>query len=578
MRLLRRAAFCSALIALTANAQTATTPLILDLERIDLDPSALGSLLVSTGKTLPVGEFRLGLAPVYEHRPLVAVLDGQDASVIVRNRLSTQLFGAFGITPDIELGLQVPLISYQGGENTDALGLTRPASAGLGTPRISGRIHVLDEDRQLVDLAGELAVGVPIGSKSALGGDGYASFMPRVSAGRQLGDFRASTQLSVLLRHIQAVGAERFGSHFGIDGSIAYSIERFRPELIVRAFVPFTQLPTGYEVLASGRYQITERFEAFALAGPGFGHLIGVPSFRAMAGIAYGEIAPPLAPSRCKAGQAHLPEQCPDLDDDGDGIPNRDDRCPLEKGLAQYHGCPEPDRDHDGVPDSVDRCPDEPGPKDRQGCPIHDRDGDGVEDEVDRCPDQPGPAENHGCPIADRDGDGVPDDVDNCPDEPGPASNHGCPDKQKQLIVITPEQLVIIKDKVHFAIGTATIEQTSHPLLEQVAKIINAHPNILSVRIEGHTDDRGGAKYNLKLSQDRANSVRDFLISKGVARDRLEAKGYGLTRPLDTNSTKEGRAKNRRVEFNIVRSGEKPGASQRTSTTGRGIAHHEGKP
>jgi len=144
--------------------------------------------------------------------------------------------------------------------------------------------------------------------------------------------------------------------------------------------------------------------------------------------------------------------------------------------------------------------------------------------------------------------------------------------------VITPEQLVIIKDKVHFAIGTATIEQTSRPLLEQVAKIINAHPNILSVRIEGHTDDRGGAKYNLKLSQDRANSVRDFLISKGVPRDRLEAKGYGLTRPLDTNSTKEGRARNRRVEFNIVRSGEKPGASQRTSTTGRGIAHHEGKP
>jgi outer membrane protein OmpA-like peptidoglycan-associated protein len=578
MHLLRRAAFCSALIALTANAQTATAPLILDLERLDLDPSALGSLLVSTGKTLNAGEFRLGLAPLYERRPLVAVLDGQDASVIVRNRISTQLFGAFGLTPALELGLQVPLISYQGGENTDALGLTRPTSAGLGTPRLSARVHLLDEDKELVDLAGELSVGVPIGSKSALGGDGNFSFTPRVSAGRQFGDFRASTQVSVLLRRIQNVGADRFGSHFGIDGSIAYAVARFRPELIVRAFVPFTALPTGYEVLASGRYQVTDRLEAFVLAGPGFGHLIGVPSFRAMAGIAFGEIVAPLAPSRCTAGQTHLPEQCPDLDDDGDGILNRDDRCPLEKGLAQYHGCPEPDRDHDGVPDSVDKCPDEPGPKERQGCPVHDRDGDGVEDEMDRCPDQPGPAENHGCPIADRDGDGVPDDVDNCPDEAGPASNHGCPLQQKQMVVITPEQLVIIKDKVHFAVGTARIEQDSHALLKQVAKLINDHPNIPMIRVEGHTDDRGGAKYNLKLSQDRANSVREFLISNGVRRERLEARGYGLTRPLDTNSTKEGRSRNRRVEFNIIKSGEKPGTSQRSSTTGRGAVTQEGKP
>jgi outer membrane protein OmpA-like peptidoglycan-associated protein len=579
MRSSHGAAFCTLVVALAARAQT-PAPLKLDLERMDLDASALGSLLVATGQTLPAGEFRLGLGPHYERKPLVVALDGQDVNTIVRNRLSTQLFAAIGLTSALELGFQVPLISYQRGENLDALGLARPATAGLGTPRVSARLHILDEGKQLIDLAGEVGVGVPIGNKDALGGDGNVSLTPGLSVGRQFGDVRASTQLSVLLRRSQDVGGDRFGSHFGVNGSIAYMGARFRPELIVRAFVPLTQMPKGFEVLAAGRYAITNRLEAFALAGPGFGQLIGVPTFRAMVGLAFGTVSPAVAAvSPCDPGMAHTPEQCPYLDDDGDGIVNKDDRCPLERGLAKYGGCPIPDRDHDGVPDDEDRCPDEPGPKERQGCPFHDRDGDGVEDALDKCPDEPGPAENQGCPIKDRDGDGVPDAVDNCPDEPGPASNQGCPLQQKQLVVITAEQLVI-KDKIYFATGKATIQKRSYGLLKQVADVINKHPNIPLLRVEGHTDDRGGAKFNLSLSQDRAYSVRNFLILNGVSPDRLEAKGYGLDRPLDSNKTSSGRAKNRRVEFNIVNPEAKPGTTEKTSstsTTGQDVVSRESK-
>ena len=74
--------------------------------------------------------------------------------------------------------------------------------------------------------------------------------------------------------------------------------------------------------------------------------------------------------SPCEAGLKHLPEQCPDLDDDGDGIPNKLDLCPLEPGIPETHGCPVKDTDGDGVPDHLDNCPNEPGPAWNHGCPV----------------------------------------------------------------------------------------------------------------------------------------------------------------------------------------------------------------
>ena len=178
-----------------------------------------------------------------------------------------------------------------------------------------------------------------------------------------------------------------------------------------------------------------------------------------------------------------------------------------------------------------------------------DRDADGLADAVDQCPDQKGSADNRGCPDTDLDEDGVIDRVDNCPDEKGSEKNFGC--VEKQLVVITRTQLKIL-DVVHFETGKARIKSRSHKLLDNVAAVLGKHPEIKRIRVEGHTDDQGDDAANKSLSQKRADSVRDYLVGKGVAPERLESAGFGEEKPIAENSSSSGRAQNRRVEFNIV--------------------------
>ena len=112
-----------------------------------------------------------------------------------------------------------------------------------------------------------------------------------------------------------------------------------------------------------------------------------------------------------------------------------------------------------------------------------------------------------------------------------------------------------LKESLRFATGTAIIAKTSYHLLDEVAAALKAHPDVKSVEIQGHTDDRGGAKMNQKLSQRRAEAVRKYLVSRGIAPDRLTAKGYGETQPIATNATAEGRKANRRVDFVVTQQG-----------------------
>jgi outer membrane protein OmpA-like peptidoglycan-associated protein len=211
------------------------------------------------------------------------------------------------------------------------------------------------------------------------------------------------------------------------------------------------------------------------------------------------------------------------------------------------------DTDGDGIPDVEDECPDVAGLRENHGCPvIADRDGDHVADDIDRCPDQPGPRENFGCPLPDRDGDGVADKDDLCPDEPGPKENHGCP--RKQTLVVVRRDRIELKQQIHFAQNKSRILKDSYKVLRQVAQAIDDAPSV-RIRIEGHTDNVGTLDTNLKLSQSRADSVRSFLVAQGIPRERLDAEGFGPTRPLASNATKAGRAANRRVDFRIMQPG-----------------------
>ncbi|HYH96590.1 OmpA family protein, partial [Hyalangium sp.] len=169
-------------------------------------------------------------------------------------------------------------------------------------------------------------------------------------------------------------------------------------------------------------------------------------------------------------------------------------------------------------------------------------------DEQDSCPNEAGIPELKGCPAKDTDGDTVSDHLDNCINQAGPADNQGCPAAQKQLIVIKQDR-IDIKDMVYFDSGKATIQARSNALLDQMAKVLAEHPEITKVIIEGHTDDRGPVEFNRTLSQQRAEAVRDYLVKKGLATERFEAKGFGPDRPLQPNTTSQGRAANRRVDF-----------------------------
>ena len=171
-------------------------------------------------------------------------------------------------------------------------------------------------------------------------------------------------------------------------------------------------------------------------------------------------------------------------------------------------------------------------------------------DRADACPNDPGPLENRGCPVVDtdRDGDGIPDRLDKCPDQFGPAPD-GCP--KKYTLVEVKKEKIAIKQQVHFATAKYRVLPDSFPLLNQVAAVLNDFPK-MKVSIEGHTDNVGGEPVNLRLSQRRAEAVRDYLVAKGISPSRLEAVGFGPRKPIATNKTVRGKAQNRRTEFRIV--------------------------
>ena len=258
-------------------------------------------------------------------------------------------------------------------------------------------------------------------------------------------------------------------------------------------------------------------------------------------------------------------------DTDGDGIYDRDDACPEVAGLKEFKGCPDtdgdgivdasdacpdaagsvamngcPDTDGDGVADKDDACPEVAGLKALKGCP--DTDGDGTTDKADKCPNIKGPKENAGCPWPDTDGDSVLDKDDKCPTEKGTVANNGCPEISQAAI----NALDGYAKTILFNTGKASFQKQTLPVLVSIVAILKENPTA-KFTISGHTDSVGNAASNLKLSNGRAAAVKNYLVSNGVAADRLTSNGFGDTQPIDNNTTSKGKANNRRVEVKYVK-------------------------
>lgn len=264
-------------------------------------------------------------------------------------------------------------------------------------------------------------------------------------------------------------------------------------------------------------------------------------------------------------------------DRDLDGIRDSKDACPDEPedydGDKDTDGCPDLDRDGDGIGDDIDKCPDDPedkdGFEDEDGCPELDNDKDGIKDTIDQCPlkpeDKDGYEDLDGCPDPDNDKDGIPDSSDKCPNDPedkdGFEDLDGCPEegpkatpppkpKYKHIKIVGDR--IELKQKILFYYNKAKIKPKSFGLLNEVGRVL-VDRKTMEVRIEGHTDSRGKARYNKKLSKKRAAAVRQYMIEAGVQPNRMTSDGLGEEKPRYSNKSKRGRNNNRRVEFHITK-------------------------
>ncbi len=550
------------------------------------------------------------------------VVNGQRERVarLVDHRVGGSLMGSIALFDWIQLGIDLPLILHQqrGDDiNNAANGLTDLQSFNVGDLRIIPKLRLLVQRDQGVDLAVIAGVTLPTSGQDDYFGDGL-TFAPELALSRAQGGFRLALNFGYRLRDDvqflnQTVEDElfaRLGAGYRFDGAgvpLEIDVTLSGATSAVNPFENANQNPL--EVIGGLSYSIAGPVLAFAGGGVGLNEGFGTPDWRVFGGI---RISPRGSGDRDGDGIMDDDDQCPDdpedvddfADEDGcpdpdndadrvldvndgapmdpedhddfedeDGVPDPDndqdgvldqsDKCPLEPGPMTNSGGPDGDRDGDGINDGADRCPEDPEDvdtwMDEDGCPDPDNDDDGVVDRVDQCPLEPGVIENRGCPDLDTDGDGLVDRIDNCPAEYGPKKNQGC--KDKQLVRITSDRIEIL-EKVYFKTDSAKIRRRSFRLLENVAAVLRAHPEISRIRVEGHTDSRGRDGYNLRLSQRRANSVRRHLVREGVDPDRLDGQGYGETRPVTTNETRKGRAKNRRVEFRIM-GGSPDGIEQR---------------
>ncbi len=230
---------------------------------------------------------------------------------------------------------------------------------------------------------------------------------------------------------------------------------------------------------------------------------------------------------------------CP-LDRDGDGVPDYKDDCPDEPGDPKFNGCP--DRDGDGIPDKDDECPDVPGLAKFKGCP--DSDEDGVPDPKDKCPNTPKgcPVDVNGCPL-DSDGDGVIDCEDKCPTEAGPASNNGCPDWM---------DLAPSLETIHFDFDKSDLKAPAKEELDKLASQLNSSKEY-QLEVGGHTCSIGTDAYNMKLSERRAQAVVKYLLMKGVNNAYIVTHNYGESKPAVPNTSMENRKQNRRAEFEVAK-------------------------
>ncbi len=511
--------------------------------------------------------WRAGLYFNYAHEPLVVINPRTDTLLqhLVRNQFGFDLMGAIGLGDRFELGAVLPLNLQQGEfEELPTGNLEQRWKGGLGDVRLVPKALLLDLENLRLGLA--VPVVLPTGGATALRGQEGIGVQPRVIGSYTFeGGTRLLANVGFNVRSRQELLNLSVGNElsYGLGAALPFRLQEQQFTGLLSVTGAFGVGASGgtdeeeipLEVQAGLQYHFSRNVLATLGLGRGLTLGYGMPSIRVFTGVSWTAEEEPR--------QIVRPQ-----DMDGDGLLDDEDQCPTEPedkdGFQDEDGCPDPDNDGDGIADTEDKCPLKPEDKDsfqdEDGCPDPDNDGDGIADTEDKCPlkpeDKDGFQDQDGCPDPDNDRDGIPDVADKCPLEPetinGVDDTDGCPDKGNTQVEVRGGKILIL-EKVHFATNKDKVLPRSFPLLQQVGAVLKANPQLRRIRIEGHTDSRGNDAFNQNLSQRRANNVRAYLIERaGIAAERLEAVGYGETRPVDTNKTAAGRENNRRVEFTIL--------------------------
>ncbi|TNE47664.1 MAG: OmpA family protein [Deltaproteobacteria bacterium] len=557
-----------------------------------------GMFQTQSGQTLGQWNYMVGLYLNYGLEPLTFRRTGQEIQPVVAHQLGADIVGAIGFLSWLEMNLSIPMTLYQVGVIPNDASFA-PGDRGRNVSgfafsdiKVALKAQALREKRHFLNLGFQAYLGIPSGNKELMNGEDSVSFGVSVFANKHIG--LANIALNLGYRYLPPTIMVRLPIQHELTYSLAASFRVIKSRLDVigdlSGAVSLSSLTVAnvvpLELYLGARVFLLQGREDLALnAGislplsPGY----GAPLFRFLVGVIWAPQARDTDgdglldhKDRCPTRKGPVANQgCPWPDTDGDGLTDNIDKCPKQKGTKSLEGCP--DTDGDGLSDNVDRCPKRKGPKENKGCPWSDNDKDGIPDREDKCPNKKGPKANKGCPWGDLDGDGLTDNIDKCPNIEGPKENNGCPDpdrdkdgvvdrldkcpdvpgiKEKQgcpktvLVQVTKKEIKILQ-KIRFRTGSARILRRSYDILNQVVSVMKSREK-MEIVVEGHTDNVGKKRYNLRLSQRRANSVMQYLVKQGIAKERLKAKGFGMSQPLVPNITRRNRAKNRRVQFRVV--------------------------
>ncbi len=497
--------------------------------------NATGLLQVDHGQPWQKGLYSVNLWLDYAYRPLVYRFADSSYDPVINQQLSLDASFSYSILDWLDVGVGLPIVLRQGGAAPPSAveGLSDPSGTGLGDLRLSSRMLLLPARVWGGDLSFKLDLFLPTGSSRLQSGSGNVAFRPQILASyKLLPKLTLFASVGYLWQEDQDLYTTAYGDYFEahLGGRWALT-EAYAPWHMMVEFVGRTSREhglstnlTALETFVGVGHRFAQLWDVVVGGSFGTGRQVGTPLARALVGVSY-------------RPETH--------DRDGDGIPDQADKCPDKAETFNTY------EDEDGCPDQV--------PVQAPESDFGDRDNDGVPDSHDKCPDTPedldGFADDDGCPDPDNDHDGIPDAQDACPNAPetinGINDQDGCPDVGESAVAVSDKGIVLLK-MVQFETGKADLLKTSNSILDQVASTLEAHPEITRVQVEGHTDNRGKAALNLRLSQSRAERVRQYLIQHGVEGKRLVARGFGITQPIADNATPEGRYNNRRVAFTIL--------------------------